>query len=355
MQGTVAGLDETQLVSFLEAVYALELDDRTWLERVLGALSELCGREHHYVGFFYDASNVEDFKLWNLSIPGAPEELTQAFGLFQAVVKNPTFVSTTFRSLHVGSVRRTGMPYMRAVLAERERTGWGDIFNINGIDPSGVGCNVTIGARAPEYVPSQADMTVYRRLASHLAAAFRARRRLGVSQLGGNVDHKPHFGLDGAEAILDDQGRFVHAVGEATGKLAQEQIRSTATSLDALRHKKARRAGRSALEHWHPLTGARWTLLDSFEEGGRRYVVARENQAHVDGLAELTDRERQIVLHAALGLTNKHIAYALGISDTTVRVLMARAANRLGLRTRRELLRHPALQEIRQEPNATGD
>jgi DNA-binding CsgD family transcriptional regulator len=355
MQGTVAGLDETQLVSFLEAVYALELDDRNWLKRVLSAMSDLCGNEQHYVGFFYDASNVEDFKLWNAAIPRAPEELAQAFGLFQAVVKNPAFVSTTFRNLHVGSARRTGMPYMRAVLAERERTGWGDIFNINGIDPSGVGCNVAIGARVTEYVPPLSDMVVYRRLASHLAAAFRARRRLGVSQLDGDVDHKPASGLDGAEAILDDQGRFVHAVGEATSRLAQEQIRSSAASIDSLRTKKARGAGRSGLEHWHPLTGARWTLLDSFEEGGRRYVVARENQAQVDGLAQLTDRERQIVLHAALGLTNKHIAYSLGISDTTVRVLIARAANRLGLRTRRELLRHPALQEVGQKLDDTDD
>ena len=342
----MAGLDETGLVSFLEAVYALELDDRSWLEKVLWALSGLFGAEPHYVGFFYDASNVDDFKLWNVCIPSAPPELAEAFGIFQGLVRNRAFVSTTFRSLHVGSARRTGMPYMAPVLEARERSGWGDIFNINGMDPSGVGCNVTVGTRLHEFTATPADLTVYRRLANHLAAAFRVRRKLGVSEVGGAVDRKPASGVEGAEAILDANGRFVHAVGPATSKTAQERIRNTATSIDALRLNSARAAGRNALEQWHPLTSARWTLVDSFEENGRRYVVARENQAHVEGFSALTDRERQIVLHAALGFTNKQIAYALGISDTTVRVLMARAANRMGVRTRRELLEHPALRDI---------
>jgi DNA-binding NarL/FixJ family response regulator len=345
----VEGLDQTELVSFLEAVYALELDDRSWLDKVLFALSALYGPEHHYVGFFYDASNVDDFKLWNVCMPTAPPELMESFGVFQGLVQNRAFVSTTFRSLHVGSARRTGMPYMAPVLAARERSGWGDIFNINGIDPSGIGCNLTIGSRLHEFAPAAADLAVYKRLASHVAAAFRVRRRLGVSAVGGAPGRKPDSGVEGAEAILDANGHFVHAVGPATSKTAQERIRSTSASIDAARSKTARASGRSALEQWHPLTSARWTLVDSFEENGRRYVVARENQAHAEGFATLTDRERQIVLHAALGFTNKQIAYALGISDTTVRVLMARAASRMGVRTRRELLLHPALQEIRQD------
>jgi DNA-binding NarL/FixJ family response regulator len=343
----VEGLDETELVSFLEAVYALELDDRSWLDKVLFALSGLYGPEHHYVGFFYDASNVDDFKLWNVCMPTAPPELMESFGVFQGLAQNRAFVSTTFRSLHVGSARRTGMPYMAPVLEARQRSGWGDIFNINGMDPSGIGCNVTIGSRLHEFAPGPADLAVYKRLASHVAAAFRVRRRLGVSVVDGAVDRKPDSGVAGAEAILDANGHFVHAAGPATSKTAQERIRSTAASIDAVRSKNARASGRSALEQWHPLTSARWTLVDSFEENGRRYVVARENQAHAEGFAALTDRERQIVLHAALGFTNKQIAYALGISDTTVRVLMARAASRLGVRRRRELLQHPALQEIR--------
>ncbi len=66
-------------------------------------------------------------------------------------------------------------------------------------------------------------------------------------------------------------------------------------------------------------------------------------------LLTLTRRERQIVAQAVLGSSNQQIAKYLGISHATVRVLMSRAANRLGVRTRKELLAHPALQEQSKE------
>ena len=69
------------------------------------------------------------------------------------------------------------------------------------------------------------------------------------------------------------------------------------------------------------------------------YVVARENQAAVGGLPGLTERERQVVAFLALGRSTKEIAYTLGISDSTTRVLLSRAAARMGVRTREELVR----------------
>jgi DNA-binding NarL/FixJ family response regulator len=128
--------------------------------------------------------------------------------------------------------------------------------------------------------------------------------------------------------------------------IARQRIRAAASSLDSLRTQR-RREGRGALDAWHPSTNGRWTLVDEFEEGGRRYIVARENEVQACGVERLTNRERQVVLHAALGFTNKEIAHALGISDTTVRVLMSRAAVRLGVRSRDELLALPEVQQMR--------
>ena len=52
----------------------------------------------------------------------------------------------------------------------------------------------------------------------------------------------------------------------------------------------------------------------------------------------LSAREREVVQRACLGSHNKGIAYDLGLSHSTVRVLMCRAAAKLGVRTRGELL-----------------
>ena len=77
---------------------------------------------------------------------------------------------------------------------------------------------------------------------------------------------------------------------------------------------------------------------DRFESNGERYVVAKDNVPRLDGLVALTPTERFVVAYAARGSTTKEIAYALGISATTVRVLLMRAARRYGVRSRKALL-----------------
>jgi DNA-binding CsgD family transcriptional regulator len=81
-----------------------------------------------------------------------------------------------------------------------------------------------------------------------------------------------------------------------------------------------------------PLEGVSkaWTVVAEFRDGPARYVLLRLNDA-VEGL---TVRERQVLARAAIGQTNKVIAYELGLSDSTVRVHMARACAKLGVETR---------------------
>lgn len=101
-------------------------------------------------------------------------------------------------------------------------------------------------------------------------------------------------------------------------------------------------------EGWLPRIESRWTLLD-MQTGGDAYVVARENQALAPGMDVLTERERQVVASAALGRSNKEIAYEIGVADATVRVLMSRACTRLGVRSRAELMNLPAVRALRGE------
>jgi DNA-binding NarL/FixJ family response regulator len=57
----------------------------------------------------------------------------------------------------------------------------------------------------------------------------------------------------------------------------------------------------------------------------------------IGGETDLTKRERQIVALYRLGAHSKLIAFELGLADATVRVLLSRAARRLGVARPRAL------------------
>jgi len=330
-------IDETELVGFLEAVYALDLEDDEWLKEALHALLRLCGPELRYLGFFYDASDEGNFKIWNLTrAQGVLPELEPSWEVFRSLCDAP-FVRSTFRRLFLGSARRTAAPYLNPVLADREKHGWGDFFFLNGLDSSGVGCLLTLGCRESVFEVSDEEAAMFRRLAGHLAAAFRCRRRLAPTRTRRSNGR--------ADAVFETDGRLLHA--ERSVRTERKWLAGKALELEAAHVKRKRREGIRVLDLWRPISTARWTLVESFEENGRRYIVARQNQAEARSFSDLTDRERQIVVHASLGMSNKQIAVALGISDATVRVLMARAAKRFGVRSRKELLSHPVLSAAR--------
>jgi two-component system nitrate/nitrite response regulator NarL len=79
-------------------------------------------------------------------------------------------------------------------------------------------------------------------------------------------------------------------------------------------------------------------------------VVVHASQAPIDGLDILTERERQVVACLARGNSTKEVGFALGIANATVRVLLARAASKLGVRSREALRCHPAVQPLRATP-----
>lgn len=345
------GLDRGGLVPVLEAFYALDRPDDEWLSQCLLALSRVAGRGHDYTAFFYDASDVEHPRIGSpCRLEPLPPELVGVWGVFQSSL-TPAFARATFRSLFVGSARKTpALTFIAPILAERERHGHGDMFYLNALDPTGIGCTLLISSRDPGFALERNDLALLERIANHLSAACRCRRRLSgtIGGFGGGGRERRAV-TDSAEAIVDARGRVVHAEGAAKDETALEQIRASASAIASVRSRSQRGDGVRAVEAWHPLTAARWTLVDSFESDGRRYLVARENQAVAPDLKTFSDRERQVVVHAALGQTNKEIAYMLGISDSTVRVLVARAAHRLGVRTRRDLLAHPMIRELGQK------
>jgi DNA-binding NarL/FixJ family response regulator len=89
---------------------------------------------------------------------------------------------------------------------------------------------------------------------------------------------------------------------------------------------------------WRGLFCGKWSLIDQFDHGGRRFMIARANEPRVGGTQVLSKRERQVVSALALGHTNKEIAYELGLANSTVAEHLRRAALKYGVSTRVELI-----------------
>jgi DNA-binding CsgD family transcriptional regulator len=148
--------------------------------------------------------------------------------------------------------------------------------------------------------------------------------------------------MNPAFARASAMGETTHscAVGsEARSKSAQARLKVSAAALARSRGTLRTSDPERAVHEWKGLIAARWTLLDVCEEDGSKYLIARENQARVPGPDVLTEREREVVAFAVAGHHNKLIAYNLGISPSTVRVLMSRAAKKLRAHSREELIR----------------
>jgi DNA-binding NarL/FixJ family response regulator len=69
-------------------------------------------------------------------------------------------------------------------------------------------------------------------------------------------------------------------------------------------------------------------LIDQFA------ALLPDSEPRAPELAELTDREREVLLHVAHGLSNQEIAQLLFVSEATVKTHVGRVLAKLGLRDR---------------------
>jgi DNA-binding CsgD family transcriptional regulator len=323
-------------LEFLETAYDWELPEREWLGALTRTMARLWGRPRWACAFTYDLADTQRLSFGEpVLVDGSP--LVQEFLVDGLSHLTPEMLGRSFRINSMGFARPMGL--INEASADRLRQmNTLDFFGINGRDASGRGCFVGIGAERTRLTAG--EIMVYQRLAHHLGSAYRVRRRL--SEQG----RQP---FEGCEAILDLDGRLIEARGPA-----QELPERQALSL-AARGIQAVRVGRREDEptsRWRPRVFGRWTLVDAFRAGGRRYLVARENEVRPEGLDRLTAREQQVVAGVAAGMNSKEIAYDLGISPVTVRVLLARAYERLGVQNRKALLELPTIRALRGESPA---
>jgi DNA-binding NarL/FixJ family response regulator len=163
-------------------------------------------------------------------------------------------------------------------------------------------------------------------VAAHVSSAFRVRRQFSAASRA-----TPEGAQPAPDAVLRPDGRLEHAVGAARSGDAREALRRAVLSIDRSRGALRRRDPERAVAIWQALVAGQWSLVDHFDSDGRRFVVAHRNDARVPDARGLTLRERQVIAYAALGHSNKVIAYELGLAASTVASHLAHARAKLRL------------------------
>lgn len=162
-----------------------------------------------------------------------------------------------------------------------------------------------------------------RRVAAHLEGAARLRLRPDLA----------------VAAVLRSDGKLVDA---ADDQVASQRDRLTrhVHAVERSRHRSAR-TDPDAIRHWRALVDGAYTIVHRPVGRGsarREYLFVRNGPlARRD--ARMGQREAEIVRQTARGLSQKEVAYALGISEGGVSAGLERARMRLGLANRLELLR----------------
>ena len=328
------GTSAFDFLDIVDAAYKVDVSDVQWLQGLAHAARPRLDQGFGVAVFEYfkpDGAQPKIVQSFYLGIPKELEAIYQTvFATMDPVIRlRPFRLGPCITGSELMGMREQfrNDPHMKKFV---HRFGMYDSIWITAAEPSGRGVGFHAGRSQVEWA-SVAEKRRWGRVAAHLSTAVRLRHALKTRD--------PRHVGDAGEAVLDPDGRVHDASGAARTPAARELLRRAVLALETSRGPLRKADPDASLETRRALVSARWSLLDRVEFDGRRYIVARENPPGAPGPEALSARERQVLAYAKLGHHNKLIAYELGIAYSTVRVLLARAAAKLGVRKRRELLR----------------
>ncbi len=315
------------LVGLIEAVYDMDGDDGNWVRGIVERARPLLDHGLGIGAFTYDATEPGRLRASNVVLESQIPKLTEAtihatLSFFTEQATRSTFLTYSCAL----AVATNPDPGIWKLLQSH---GIHDCLNVNGVDPSGHG--VLVAAMLPSVgtLAKRSERT-WSRVGSHLAAGYRLRRRLRASASSPSDDVP--------EAVLRPNGVVEHAELPAQSAGARVQLREAVRGLERARGTMRRRDPDGAVAEWRGFIATRRSLLEHFETDGKRYLLAQRNDPPVADLGSLSTRERQAIAYASLGHNNKLIAYEMGISPSTVGVLLHRARTRLRVGSRAALL-----------------
>jgi DNA-binding CsgD family transcriptional regulator len=315
------------LVDAVEQAYRPGPDPARWLADVVDVLRPSLDRGGGIFGWFYDARDYRNIQFTHPTLRDVDPGLLPAIGA--ALADEHTTLDMTRRhyampagpfSHSLGDAFASHVGWRKNVFP----TGTRDLVVLNAMDPNRRGCAV-LAPRRQVTPATPARLALLSRVAAHLASAQRLVR-------AGAAANEP-------EAVLSAAGRVEHASGPARDREHREALTGAAQAMDRARGRMRRLGPEESLRTWRAMVSGRWTLVDQFDSDGKRFLVARVNPPRAPRLARLSERERQVAGWAALGHSNKLIAYELGVSLSTVAGHLDSALRKLRLRRTVDLAR----------------
>jgi len=314
----------TTAIAMVEAAYTFEGDDTSWLESLL----RICAPDlDQGLGMYASTGVVQGGHL----LPTPPMARFETSRLLTDLAlalhpKIPCPILDRFAE--------------RAVVCGGLEEGWGKKLGSSelyrrGMAPAGVTDALLVYARDGEgtavkiVAPSKGLVTthprtraVWGRVAQHLVAALRLRRRSRATDVR-------------SLAVLSPTGQFVEVASELGTATASKLARAVRI---AERARGMRDDPDGALSLWVGLLSGRYSVVDRWEDDGRRYVVVYRNDPKNPDPRALGASERHVSELVALGASLKEAAYSLGISTDAAQKSLGSALRKLGLARSSELV-----------------
>lgn len=310
----------------IEASHRLDRNNLAWLRGIAEAAHRPLGGGRGVAAFFFATSAQGMLETREHVLVDTPEAVLSAVRSFHNSLP-PDAVSRIFQpSVVCATLREMGVeldPFTRSL-------GFNDVLGLQVTDANGLGCSFLF---TPERRQRAMDRRVRRQwmgVAQHIRTALRLRNRLSDADLWSRV-----------EAVLEPDGRIVHAEGEARSVDAQQMLQRFCRAIDQARTRQGKDQAEedaAAAHAWPFLIAGRWSLIEDFESDGRRYFIAVRNPPEATSVSELTKRERQVADLVMHGHSNKYVALELGLSEATVKTYLRSVMTKLLLHSRTTLV-----------------
>jgi DNA-binding CsgD family transcriptional regulator len=313
-------------ISIIEAIYSVDQPAEAWIKQILSAAAPALDEGAGVGGVLYQIRDGSPLDL--ITGVGLPAGWLEEGMVLHATPELHDDLKRIYGTILCGDVMDFARLADNFNIVGESYKEWnihGDIL-LNGCDVSGKGACLHVFSHKPCKL-SQARWKLLAQLSTHLATGYRLHQRLVAANANAPI-----------EAVLTPRGRIEHAEPAAKSSEARASLKEAIEQRRWSQSRARTSEPERAVGFWRGLVTGRWTLVDRYESGGQRYILARENTPRGREALALSGRENQVVALASLGRNNKMIAYELDLAHATVRVLMARAAKKLGAQSRQDLV-----------------